>query len=241
MLVLLAASLPGLAVAQECAADGTCDTHSRCSAWREEGQCYKNKKYMREHCPVACREVDMNSRQRECVDAHPRCAVWAELGECSDNTDMKRYCAKSCDSCLNSDDNCLDNHEKCEMWASSGECQANPNYMLKNCQKSCNSCPTKNSSKRDDSKTAILQLSTSFGEKQEASGAQATETLKVVEETIEYMRSNDFTSLAKDIQETCLNRKPLCSFWALIGKFQFTFTSLSVTNRSESIVPHPVV
>jgi hypothetical protein len=35
---------------------------------------------------------------------------------------------------------CADNHESCDMWASTGECEANPKYMLKQCQKSCMVC-----------------------------------------------------------------------------------------------------
>jgi hypothetical protein len=35
---------------------------------------------------------------------------------------------------------CADNHESCDMWASTGECEANPKYMLKQCQKSCMIC-----------------------------------------------------------------------------------------------------
>jgi glutathione peroxidase-family protein len=31
----------------------------------------------------------------------------------------------------------VDMHELCEFWASSGECEANPNYMLHSCKKSC--------------------------------------------------------------------------------------------------------
>lgn len=30
-----------------------------------------------------------------------------------------------------------DGHEMCAQWAAAGECEANPNYMLSNCQKSC--------------------------------------------------------------------------------------------------------
>lgn len=30
-------------IAQECAKDGVCDTHERCSNWKAEGECYRNK------------------------------------------------------------------------------------------------------------------------------------------------------------------------------------------------------
>ena len=35
---------------------------------------------------------------------------------------------------------CADSHEKCNYWSSVGECENNPNWMLKNCEVSCNSC-----------------------------------------------------------------------------------------------------
>ena len=34
----------------------------------------------------------------------------------------------------------LDNNESCASWAATGECQANPDYMLSECKKSCNIC-----------------------------------------------------------------------------------------------------
>ena len=36
--------------------------------------------------------------------------------------------------------NCNDEHDSCEMWASVGECNNNPNYMLRSCRKSFDSC-----------------------------------------------------------------------------------------------------
>ena len=33
----------GHVLCQDCAADGTCDTHERCSVWKEEGECIRNK------------------------------------------------------------------------------------------------------------------------------------------------------------------------------------------------------
>ena len=41
------------------------------------------------------------------------------------------------------DDGCIDTHANCKFWADTGECGKNPNYMLRNCPVSCNSCPKK--------------------------------------------------------------------------------------------------
>ena len=35
---------------------------------------------------------------------------------------------------------CEDTNEKCDYWADIGECEANPGYMLINCQLSCGLC-----------------------------------------------------------------------------------------------------
>merc|ERR1712142_1119617 len=35
---------------------------------------------------------------------------------------------------------CEDNHNRCAEWAARGECEKNPNYMLRNCKKSCKVC-----------------------------------------------------------------------------------------------------
>jgi prolyl 4-hydroxylase len=40
--------------AQECTADGRCDTHERCPVWREEGECHKTADYMHQYCPASC-------------------------------------------------------------------------------------------------------------------------------------------------------------------------------------------
>ena len=86
---------------------------------------------MTEHCPVSCAEdfanMDSNiSQADDCEDAHPRCFVWATLGdECETNSEMMKYCAKSCNTChmAASDDNlCRDTHSECRFWANSGEC-----------------------------------------------------------------------------------------------------------------------
>ena len=29
-------------IGQECASDGTCDSHERCAVWKDEGECYRN-------------------------------------------------------------------------------------------------------------------------------------------------------------------------------------------------------
>ncbi len=42
----------------------------------------------------------------------------------------------------NISDPCLDSNEQCAYWASIDECKKNPNYMLSNCARSCDQCPS---------------------------------------------------------------------------------------------------
>ena len=44
------------------------------------------------------------------------------------------------ESNIDDDDLCKDKHELCEEWSHVGECDANPNYMLKSCERSCKVC-----------------------------------------------------------------------------------------------------
>lgn len=156
-------------LAQEC--DPTtevCDRHERCSVWKDEGECVRNKNYMKQHCPVTCgflHEIYESSSSSAsaassasaetavCADRHDRCPVWARLGECDSNPDdMHKYCPESCDVCgdrprgslekqaLNKSDKCVDKEKRCSAWAKSGECVNNPKYMHFNCAKSCGTC-----------------------------------------------------------------------------------------------------
>lgn len=42
ILALVSLGAPAI-TAQECAKDGVCDKHERCAAWKDEGECYRNK------------------------------------------------------------------------------------------------------------------------------------------------------------------------------------------------------
>eukprot|EP00934_Nitzschia_sp_Nitz4_P008287 Nitzschia sp. Nitz4//scaffold150_size53981//47623//49714//NITZ4_006687-RA/size53981-augustus-gene-0.35-mRNA-1//1//CDS//3329537101//8277//frame0 len=207
-----------LALGQHCATDGTCDKHERCRIWKEEGECLRSKAYMAEMCPVSCGSIDIDGMDQECQDAHPRCSVWADLGECQTNYEMKRFCPKSCNTCAKMGGSgvpvCIDYHENCEFWANSGECTANPNYMLKECAKSCGTCPTTTLVGDDE----LLSATESFGVRQTADGKEMSSTMQVIRESVDYMQSDEVSTLPQSIQELCYNKETLCSFWAQIGE-----------------------
>lgn len=63
---------------------------------------------------INCKEIIINTNNNELIE---------EINEDNFNSEF----------CTDSDDNC-------KYWASVGECEKNPNYMLYNCRKSCNTC-----------------------------------------------------------------------------------------------------
>ena len=104
--------------------------------------------------------------------------------------------------------------------------------MLENCPKSCNSCvtrklKTKKAPKATSSKSVakevllkekdILDASEAFGTRQEAQGGEAQDTLVLIAESNQYMKSKKVASLPQAVRTACLNRHGLCSFWALKG------------------------
>ena len=214
--------------AQDCTADGLCDKHERCGVWKEEGECYLNKKYMLEECPASCSDEDYPTKtDKACKDHHLRCPVWADLGECAENpTNMKRYCPLSCGICKdpNRDTNddgddhlCVDSDAQCEFWVSRGECSANPGFMHTACAKSCGTCVINKRKEEKKKKKAVdaaaaaevnltdeeqklVTLSADFGDIQKITGAEAYNTLALLRQTAAYMQT-DVPRLPDDIQD----------------------------------------
>lgn len=232
-LVALAVASGPMAAAQECASDGVCDKHERCTAWKNEGQCLRDIGYMNTHCPVACRDVERKV-PTDCSDAHENCAVWAGDSECPDNLDLRKFCPKSCGECPTHDQGfvCRDMQDECAYWAEAGECKNNPRYMEMQCSKSCDTCHLQEAEywkmhnrkveeqvkKYTMDEKTLLEKSETFGDRQTATGNQKDATIKVVKETLQYMDSDEFANLPRATRENCKNRNELCAFWAVIGE-----------------------
>jgi ShK domain-like len=211
-LLLIACSVEG----QACSDDGICDTHERCAVWKEEGECIRSPEYMREHCPVACTEMDTEISTEECEDRHVGCSEWAQLGECDKNPEMEKYCSKSCETC-DLAGLCRDTHEHCEFWASLDECSTNPKFMLRYCPQSCGTCDQMNED-LDSLPHDVIDATTGFGVRQLVDGLDRDPTLEIIHRSIEYMTSEEVQSLSGKFKKACRNVHELCSFWASIGE-----------------------
>lgn len=127
-----------------------------CEMWRDQGACDRNPDVVLKSCPVACGVC-----KPKCKDLDADCAEWASKGECSNNTNfMMKNCPFSCsvcsvdgaDSSASDDDTdaagdggvrdiCHDDRARmCKTWVANGECDSNPEFMLRQCAKSCNLC-----------------------------------------------------------------------------------------------------
>jgi hypothetical protein len=217
LLLLLTRDSPGLA--QECTADGKCDTHERCPVWRDQGECVQEKAYMNKYCPASCAHPmtlsDDNNSQvpLECKDYLERCPVFANLGECKVNPEMRKWCPHSCGRCdadgqLHPDMTTFapddeDDEIFEENWEEEEVVVSSIDY----------------SSSFDDETTAMIRQSESFGLLQTAEGATSDKTIQRIRESIDYMKSDQVLDLSPRILENCKVRKSRMYFWSVCSCF----------------------
>jgi prolyl 4-hydroxylase len=99
---------------------------------------------------------------------------------------------------------CADNHESCDMWASTGECEANPKYMLKQCQKSCMICG---------------DMELDLGVEQVIDAKRGDEVRARIQQAKEYVEER----IAKDpkqryLLEGCKMNHKNCAYWGVLGE-----------------------
>jgi hypothetical protein len=96
---------------------------------------------------------------------------------------------------------CIDTNAECPKWAQGGECPKNPQFMLIECRKSCQSCIALHHGDKlqiaphDDNRPQVLQKLVETQEYQHKQAEKKVELLK-----------------------TCLNKDELCTHWSLIGE-----------------------
>ena len=122
-----------------------------------------------------------------------------------------------------------DTHPRCPIWKQEGECKKSAAYMQKYCPVSCGYTDTPSHTAAE-----LIEQSTQFGVKQEATGESQEQTLGVIMKSIEYMKE------PRDV-DFCKNKHQYCSFWATVGTL-YIHSNCSVRferekSRSMSVVP----
>uniref|UniRef100_A0A7S2PAV0 Procollagen-proline 4-dioxygenase n=1 Tax=Skeletonema marinoi TaxID=267567 RepID=A0A7S2PAV0_9STRA len=138
-------------------------------------------------------------------------AAAADDSVCTANDTREECSAAPLDNESSSDDDedddefpatCVDEHDDCKMWSDSGECDANPNYMLTHCRRSCKVC-------------GIID-SNDFGKPQQIPRSNDFEAVKeIVRQSTEYMKRINEDEKYEAVRNKCLNQHPDCSLWAL--------------------------
>ena len=107
---------------------------------------------------------------------------------------------------------CHDSNEECDTWSSQGECDANPEFMLKQCRKSCWVCG-------DDDFADRPGDGSSYGEAQIMGDENffATEA-NVKERLARVNRYMEQTQVPDDIKAKCRNLHANCTNWAVGGE-----------------------
>lgn len=149
---------------------------AQCDTWAQLGECTGNPTWMVKNCRKSCGQCGGgDSGSETCKDIYEntlQCQDWAKRGECKANEWwMSRNCKKSCNKCdsgtdtgtgTTPDNGCTNTYHDsllCDAWAARGECQANPGFMLQQCQKSCKQC--------DDTSTGGSECVNEYGDDQQ--------------------------------------------------------------------------
>jgi prolyl 4-hydroxylase len=95
---------------------------------------------------------------------------------------------------------CIDEETECPRWAGQGECSKNPQYMLINCRKSCESC-----------------IGLHIGETQVSPDEETRDQLvQRLLETQEYIHEEAMYRVST--LKKCQNTHKLCTHWAVQGQ-----------------------
>ena len=125
---------------------------------------------------------------------------------------------------------CADNNDSCAFWAKAGECEANPDYMLKFCQKSCDSCgmmdeeetPYASEEERKLNEEMQNLERNEHGVVQDVPDGYEKDIERALNEMTDYIddiRANGSPDMVK-VLDICENKNPNCALWAVLGECQ---------------------
>lgn len=98
---------------------------------------------------------------------------------------------------------CVDLHPECPTWTNRGECSKNPQYMLIDCRKSCDSCIDSHTTT-----TGVLQIAPD-----ESTRPQVLQKLVETQEYLHAKAKDSIQHLTK-----CNNKHELCTHWSVLGE-----------------------
>lgn len=162
---------------EEVAFDGDCeDDDESCTLYANQGACASNPGFMQFHCPKSC---------NTCADVKKAMEA-AEFVQDGDGTV------------------CTDDHYQCSEWAGMGECDANPNYMLTSCRRSCVVC---------------FAGTNQFGVGQRIPRNQDKDkAVEYVEKSAKYMQRVWKEEEFSRVRHKCRNQHEDCTYWASLGE-----------------------
>mmetsp|Transcript_17716 Transcript_17716/g.35351 ORF Transcript_17716/g.35351 Transcript_17716/m.35351 type:complete len:539 (-) Transcript_17716:504-2120(-) len=165
------------------------DLSSECAMKASNGYCNYDPEYMLEHCVASC-----------LTDPTLGSIGYFEEGdqldeECEDRHNLQRE----------------DEHYTCEEYVEDGECWKNPEYMLKNCAKSCVACII------DGTETFNIGVSQGLREEDISNNQNIMNIVQVIAETDSYMKGVMLDREFDSVRLTCRNKNKYCASLAAAG------------------------
>lgn len=99
---------------------------------------------------------------------------------------------------------CSDKDNECEFWAGEGECVNNPEYMLRECTRSCGVC--------------FNEIDLRMGPPQRILEGHEEETFDRIVEARHYLNQVAEDEFLSASYAVCINDDPMCAHWAVIGE-----------------------
>ena len=128
VLVLFLLSAENEVSSQECNNYGVCDTHERCPAWKEAGECRLSKSYMEKYCPGSCGVVSPQAKQSIINAIQLKSEGFGKrqvvTGSNSEQTiEVLKACVDymASDQIIGHEHVCINEEENCSFWAGIGK------------------------------------------------------------------------------------------------------------------------